>query len=102
MTVIAAALAQLEVRIGDRVLIMLPDGPGFAELVTCVAQQGGVPLPMNPQLNAHDIAKVAAAARAHVVLVSVDRIDALASLDTGAPVMLNGPQGPWAAGFRLP
>ncbi|HET9255712.1 MAG TPA: AMP-binding protein [Pseudonocardiaceae bacterium] len=96
-----AALADLGMRIGDRVLIMLPDGPGFAELITCVEEEGGVPLPLSPQLSAQEVARVAAAARARLVLIPVDRIPALADL-SAEPVLMNDPQGPWAAGFRLP
>ena len=40
---VAAALAELNVRAGDRVLIMLPDGPGFADAFARTIQQRGVP-----------------------------------------------------------
>jgi acyl-CoA synthetase (AMP-forming)/AMP-acid ligase II len=45
---VAIALGELDVRPEDRVLIMLPDGPGFAESFTGAMQQGAVPLPVNP------------------------------------------------------
>ncbi|MDQ3761993.1 MAG: AMP-binding protein [Actinomycetota bacterium] len=63
----------------DRVLIMLPDGPGFAEAFAGAIQQGAVPLPVNPLLPAHDIVAVAAEAGARLVLVSADRLPALAT-----------------------
>jgi acyl-coenzyme A synthetase/AMP-(fatty) acid ligase len=101
MASIIAALDQLRMRIGDRVLIMLPDGPDFVDLVTCVTRLGGVPLPVNPQLSACDIVRVAAAARACLVLIPVDRLPALAELSTEPPVFVEGLQAPWAVGLRL-
>ena len=47
---VAAALAELGVRPEERVLIMLPDGPGFAEAFASTIAQGAVPLPVNPLL----------------------------------------------------
>jgi acyl-CoA synthetase (AMP-forming)/AMP-acid ligase II len=38
------------VRPAERVLIMLPDGPGFAEAFAGTIKQGAVPLPVNPLL----------------------------------------------------
>ena len=64
-------------------------------------QQGAVPLPVNPLSPAHDLVAVAAEAGARLVLASVDQIHALADLDTEAPVLLDGPQGLWAAALRL-
>jgi acyl-CoA synthetase (AMP-forming)/AMP-acid ligase II len=97
----AAALGELDVRPGDRVLIMLPDGPDFIEAFAGVMQQGAVPLPANPLLPAHDIAAVAAEAGAQLVLASADRIYALADLDAEPPVLVDGPRGLWAAVLRL-
>jgi acyl-CoA synthetase (AMP-forming)/AMP-acid ligase II len=97
----AAALGVLNVRPDDRVLIMLPDGPGFAEAFTGTVAQGAVPLPVNPLLPAHDIVAVAAEAGARLVLVSADQIPALADLDAEPPVLIDGPQGLWAAALRL-
>jgi acyl-CoA synthetase (AMP-forming)/AMP-acid ligase II len=94
-------LAQLHVRPEDRVLIMLPDGPGFAESVTGAVQRGAVPLPVNPLLSAHGIVAVAAEAGARLVLVAADRIPALAGLDAEPPVLVEGPHGCWAAALRL-
>src|SRR5438270_243723 len=84
-TAVAVALGELDVRPDDRVLIMLPVGPGFAESFTGTMQQGAVPLPANPLLPAHDVVSVAAEAGARLVLASVDRILALAELDAEPP-----------------
>lgn len=56
---VTAALAELDVRPEDRVLIMLPDGPGFLETVLGVMQRGAVPLSVNPRLAAADLAAIA-------------------------------------------
>ncbi|HEY6424572.1 MAG TPA: Scr1 family TA system antitoxin-like transcriptional regulator, partial [Pseudonocardiaceae bacterium] len=90
---VVAALAELHVRPDDRVLIMLPDGPGFAEAFAGAIQQGAVPLPVNPQLPAHDIVAVAAEAGARLVLISADRLAALAYLQAEPPVLIDGQHG---------
>jgi transcriptional regulator with XRE-family HTH domain len=98
---VVTALAELEVRPADRVLIMLPEGPGFADAFAGVIQQGAVPLPANPLLPAHDVVTVAAEAGARLVLVSADRVPALADLAAGPPVLIDGSHGGWAAALRL-
>jgi benzoate-CoA ligase len=98
---VAVALGELDVRPDDRVLIMLPDGPGFADSFTGVLQQGAVPLPVNPLLPARDVVSLAADAGAWLVLASVDRIVALAELDAEPPALIDGPHGLWAAALRL-
>ena len=98
---VVAALAELGVRSADRVLIMLPDGPGFAEAFAGTITHGAVPLPADPLLPAHGIVAVAAEAGARLVLASADQIHALADLDTSPPVLIDGPQGLWAAALRL-
>jgi acyl-CoA synthetase (AMP-forming)/AMP-acid ligase II len=100
-TAVTAALAELDVHPEDRVLIMLPDGHGFAEAFAGAIGQGVVPLPVNPLLPAHDLVALAAEAGAHVVLASIDQIPALAELDTQSPVLIDGPHGVWAAVLRL-
>lgn len=98
---VAVALGELDVRPDDRVLIMLPDGPDFVEAFAGVMQQGAVPLPVNPLLPAHDLIAVAAEAGTQLVLALADQISALAELDTEPPVLIDGPQGRWAAAMRL-
>lgn len=98
---VVTALAELGVRPEDRVLIMLPDGPGFAEAFTGTIKHGAVPLPVDPLLPAHGIVAVAAEAGAQLVLASADRISELAELAAEPPVLVDGPHGPWAAALRL-
>jgi acyl-CoA synthetase (AMP-forming)/AMP-acid ligase II len=101
MVSFAAGLGELDIRPGDRVLIMLPDGPGFTEALTVTTQRGALPLPVNPELPAHQIAAVVAEADAQVILLIVDRVGTLADLGAEPPVWVEGPQGPWAAALRL-
>ncbi|MGH3784675.1 MAG: Scr1 family TA system antitoxin-like transcriptional regulator [Pseudonocardiaceae bacterium] len=98
---VVATLTELHVRPDDRVLIMLPDGPGFAEAFAAAVQQGAVPLPASPLLSANDIVAVAAEADARLVLVSAGRIPALAGMGAEPPVLIDGPHGRWAAALRL-
>ena len=97
---VVAALAELDVRPDDRVLIMLPDGPGFTEAVNGVIQHGAVPLPIDPLSPAPGIAAAAAKAGARLVLVPTERIPALADLTTGPLVPIDESHGHWAAALR--
>lgn len=98
---VAEALAELDVLAGDRVLVMLPDGPGFVEALTVTTQWGAVPLPVNPLLAVQDIAAVAAEAGARLVLLPADRIHTLGDLSAEPPVLVDGPQGLWVVALRL-
>ncbi|MGH3695685.1 MAG: AMP-binding protein [Pseudonocardiaceae bacterium] len=99
---IAAVLAELGVHRHERVLIMLPDGPGFAESFAGAVHHDALPLPVNPLLSARELAAAATQAGARLVLTSPDQIPTLtAELDTKPVVLLNGPHGPWLAALRL-
>ena len=98
---VAAALARLDVRPNERVLILLPDGPEFAPAFAGVIHHGAVPLIANPLLPADDIMDLAAAAGARLILATLDTIDVLAELDAKPPLLINGPYGCWAAVLRL-
>jgi acyl-CoA synthetase (AMP-forming)/AMP-acid ligase II len=98
---VAAALAELEICPDDRILIMLPDGPGFIDAFIGVAKQGAVPLAVNPHLEAADVAVVAAEVGAEAALITAQRVHALADLGAKPPVPVHGPQGLWAAAVRL-
>jgi acyl-CoA synthetase (AMP-forming)/AMP-acid ligase II len=98
---VAAALAKLDVRPHERVLVLLPDGPDFAPAFAGVIHHGAVPLTVNPLLPTHDILAVAATAGARLVLATLDGIDALAERDGTPPLLINGPYGCWAAVLRL-
>lgn len=98
---VVAALTELDVRPDERVLVLILDGPGFAEIFLGVMRQGAVPLTVNPALSAGEIVAVAAETGARLVAVAAERIPELADLEAGPPVWLTGPQGPWGAILRL-
>lgn len=100
VTAIAGALAEMGVRTGERVLVLLPDGPGFVEAFLGVMHQGAVPLPVNPLLSAADVAAIGADVDARLALASSDRIRALASLEAEL-LLVDGPEGTWVAVLRL-
>jgi non-ribosomal peptide synthetase component F len=98
---VAAALAELGIRPGERVLITLPDGPGFAGAFAAIIKHGAVPLPVNPSLSAHEILAAAAESRRRLLLAPADQIHGLTDLGAAPPVLIDGPQGPWAAALLL-
>lgn len=98
---VAVVLAELGVHPGERVLIMLPDGPGFAAAFAGTIKHGAVPLPINPLLFAHDIVAATAQSGARLLLASADQMPTLTDLGAESPVLIDGPQGPWAAALRL-
>lgn len=101
MAAVVAVLAELGVRPGERVLILLPDGPGFAEAFAGAIEHQAVPLPVNPLLSAHDIVVTAAKAGARLLLASVEQIQTLTDLAIRPPILIDGSQRPWAAALRL-
>ncbi len=94
-------LAELDVRPTERVLIMLPEGPGFTESFAAAFYRDAMPLPVNPLLCAPDLAAAATHAHAHLVLASPEQLPTLTELTTEPPVLIHGPHGPWAAALRL-
>ena len=53
---VACALRQRNVRLGDRVAIMLPNLPVFPAIYYGILRAGGVVVPMNPLLKAREVA----------------------------------------------
>lgn len=100
-TAVATALAELGVRPGDRVLILLPEGPGFIEAFAATIAHQAIPLPVNPLLPAPEIAAAATTAGARLLLAWPEQIHALTDLSTEPPVLINGTQEPWAAVLRV-
>jgi len=100
---VGTGLAELGVRTGERVLIMLPDGPGFVEAFVGVMQRGAVPLPVNPRLQARDVTAIAAEANARLIVASEEAIRALTDLEleVGPLELLDEPYGLWAAALQL-
>jgi acyl-CoA synthetase (AMP-forming)/AMP-acid ligase II len=98
---VAGALRELGVRLGERVLIMLPECPDFAEAFGGTIKHQAVPLPVNPLLAAPDIAATATEAGACLLLASAKQVETLTDLTTEPPILIGGPQNPWAALLRL-
>jgi acyl-CoA synthetase (AMP-forming)/AMP-acid ligase II len=97
-----AALMKLGIRRHDRVLVMLPEGSGLADAFEGVLLRDAVPLPINPQLPAHDVPVAAIQAGARLILIPADRIDELSDLAADlAVLLLDSSQQPWAAALRL-
>jgi acyl-CoA synthetase (AMP-forming)/AMP-acid ligase II len=92
---VATALAKLGVRPGEWVLIMLPDGPGFAEAFAGIIGHQALPLPVNPLLVAPDITAAATKMGAGLLVASLEQIHTLTDLGTEPPVLVDGPQEPW-------
>jgi acyl-CoA synthetase (AMP-forming)/AMP-acid ligase II len=96
-TAVAAALSDLGIRPNERVLIMLPDGPGFADAFSGAVQRGAVPLPVNPGLTAADVAAIATETGARLVLAPTEWIQGLSGLEAEPLILVEGLQGLWAA-----
>ena len=94
-------LTELNVRSQDRVLIMFPQGPGFTESFAAAFYRDAVPLPVNPLLSAPDLAAAVTQTHARLVLASPEQLPTLTELNTQPPMVIDGPQGPWAAALRL-
>ncbi|MGQ0716861.1 MAG: AMP-binding protein [Pseudonocardiales bacterium] len=94
---VAAALAELGVRPGERVLIMLPGGPDFVDAFTGTMRRDAVPLPVNPRLPAADVAAISTETGARLVLASAERIHGLADLEARPPVPVDRTQRLWVA-----
>ncbi len=100
VTAVTGVLVKMGVRSAERVLVLLPDGPGFVETFLGVMRLGAMPLPLNPLLPVDDIVAIAADVDARLVLASSDRIRALAGLEAEL-LLVDGPGGTWAAVLRL-
>lgn len=101
VSAVATALAELKVRREERVLILRPAGPGFMEAFLAAIHWAATPLPVNPELPAQEIMVIALDAGAQLVVASPTEILPLAKLATGPLVLVEGPDGPWAAALRL-
>ena len=90
-------LAELDVRPNDRVLIMLPAGPGFTESFAAAFYRDAVPLPINPLLSAPDLAAAATQAHARLVLATPQQLPTLTQLHSQPPIH---PRPPRTLGSR--
>lgn len=81
----AAGLVSLGLRSEERVALAMLDSIEFIAVFLGALRIGAVPVPMNPLLPGRDLGVIVADARAHIVVVSADRIEALPELLAGAP-----------------
>lgn len=98
---LAAALVTAGVRPHERVLIVMPDGSGFAEAVIGTIRQGAGPVPVDPAVPVDELHDAATEAGARLVVVPARRCRELDGLPTELIVPVHGPHGQWAAVLSL-
>lgn len=98
---IVAALVTAGVRPNERVLILMPDGSGFAEAVIGTIRQGAGPVPVDPAVSADELREAASEAGARLAVVPAQRCRALDSLQTDLIVPVHGAHGEWATVLSL-
>lgn len=92
---LAAALNSLGVRPDEQVLVVMPDGSGFAEAVIGTLRAAAVPVPVNPSAQ-HNLMATAIDADARLVVVPPGDSPQLATLRPTRAVPVHGSQGTWA------
>lgn len=101
MAALGAALVTLGVRPEERVLILMPAGPGFADAIVGTIRQRAVPLPMNPWTWVSDLVAAAITEGSKLVVVPAKRTSTLADLRTLQEMSVVGEQGTWATVLSL-
>jgi len=101
VTALGAALVTLGVSRGERVLILMPAGPGFAAAIVGTIRHGALPLPMNPGTWTSDLVTAATKIGSRLVVVSTEHTSALAELPALQKVPVGGEQGIWATVLSL-
>jgi len=89
-----AAFAEAGMRKGDRVLVLLRNGPEYAAVFFGLLAAGGVAVPLNPTNTAESVRYVAEHCRARFAVVNEQSYPHLAEWWHGAPVFLDGPARP--------
>ncbi|MGH2687965.1 MAG: AMP-binding protein, partial [Actinomycetota bacterium] len=94
----ASGLHHLGVRPEERVFMVLLDGLEFVGTFLGAMRLGAIPVPVNPLLNGHDLAAIAADSRARIAVVSSERTVVVEALVAEAPeiveVILTGAHAP--------
>lgn len=98
---LVAALITAGVRRNERVLIVMPDGSGFAEAVIGTIRQGAGPVPVDPSLSADELYDAATEAGARLAVLPAHRRAVLDGLPTELVVPVRGPCGEWAMVLSL-
>lgn len=92
---LAAALDSLGVRPDEQVLVVMPDGSGFAEAVIGTLRAAAVPVPVNPSAQQNLMAYVIDA-DARLVVVPPGDSPQFATLRPTRTVPVRASQGTWA------
>jgi acyl-CoA synthetase (AMP-forming)/AMP-acid ligase II len=85
ITGLAAGLARLGVRTGDRVGVLSQNSPEMVDLIGAVALLGAILLPVNFRLNAEEIAFVLSDGAPAVIVAGADYTDAVGALKGSLP-----------------
>jgi acyl-CoA synthetase (AMP-forming)/AMP-acid ligase II len=87
----AAAFLDSGMSQGDRVLVLLPNGPEYAAVFFGLLATGGVIVPLNPNNTAESVKYIARHCRARFAVSNETAYPHLAEWWRGAPVFLDGP-----------
>lgn len=90
----AAAFTKAGLRRGDRVLVLLGNGPEYAAVFFGLLAAGGVMVPLNPNNTAESVRYVAGHCQARFAVANESAYPHLAEWWRGAPVFLDGPARP--------
>ncbi|HWS15067.1 MAG TPA: class I adenylate-forming enzyme family protein, partial [Candidatus Methylomirabilis sp.] len=90
----AAAFQDAGMRKGDRVLVLLRNGPEYAAVFFGLLAAGGVAVPLNPTNTADSVRYVAGHCRARFAVVNEQSNAYLAEWWRGSPAFLDGPARP--------
>jgi len=88
---VAAAFVEAGMREGDRVLVLLRNGPEYAAVFFGLLSAGGVAVPLNPANTAGSVRYVARDCQAGFAVVNEQSYPLIAEWWRGAPLFLDGP-----------
>jgi len=91
---VAEAFVETGMRKGDRVLVLLRNGPEYAAIFFGLLAAGGVAVPLNPANTAASVRYVAGHCEARFAVVNEQSYPLLAEWWRGVPVFLDGPARP--------
>ena len=99
---LAATLADIGVRPDELVLVVMPDGSGFAEAVIGTIRQAATPLPVNPSVQVGDLKGLITETGARLMIVTEQGSHLADALRVERAVRVNGrPEGSWATVLRF-
>jgi len=93
---VAAAFVEAGMREGDRVLVLLRNGPEYAAVFFAIVAAGGVAVPLNPTNTNESVRYIAGHCQARFAVVNEQSYPLLAEWWRGAPIILDAPARPGA------